>query len=1212
MYSKIFNQKFFIINKGGGMFQKSTMFLKNSTIWGVLITGLLLSACTKEVPYKYLAKEEVFDKPDTDAEYLYSSSMQNASMSSSDALPFSSGDNKRVRLKLTKESLQVLESERDARFKDNSTNDKLVLEVPIEHLDFQCAKDKYGECTNTEEENKDLDWNKKSKIKIKLGDTKIGEIDMLPIMISQTMGQNCYQPVSSRLVRYEFTKEAINFQIERVFKTDFECLNSISKLSDATISAVFHYSLVKTDKVLSSDFKPVEYPKADSNTFGFFETEKSFLGADNNKYQSQKVTLMNHWNPNREVIDYYLSDEFKKPEYEDIKKMTYKTVENINDGLAKADVKFRIKLHEPDGKIPGDIRNSMIVLVEDPVASSVIGYGPQTEDPVTGEIVSARTIMFLGTIKKYIQYTYDDIIRAKKRIAAEEAQKAADEAKKAAAEAKKAADKADKEKSPVVEAPKSEEGPVGEPPTEVKAKIYSDIKFVTDLISKSIPAAVKNSVESAVINGNNGPSSGLLSTDKLEKIQKAVQAVKSYKNYRNDDYDLSDVKSRLKYMMEVKNCAYTPEMNVSADGGISGELLNQFSVTDKYWKDLSEGERQAVISKILPVIWIPTLIHEMGHNLGLRHNFEGSEDKANFYSAEERKQLNIDHEIPFSTVMEYGDDLKTLSVLGKYDIAALKFGYNRKIEMRVFDEEKNKNGDCFFVLKPAVSKLLQVKDSCFVSREVEIKDNIENLKNQLQNDYNEKYKNLDVKKSNAEVEKESAVLASLYMKPFVEYKYCTDEHTGVSAGCRRFDIGTTYVEIVKNEIQNYYEGYQKRNFRNDREHFSIVDDLQYASGVRQRFMGMRIMLEILERIQGIKKINFSDPDNMLDPEFADIINATNLAGNFFLDVINTPDAFCVINNKKTGRLAAIKRLGDLGSCEDMNLLDKYKVTASFGKAFNNKKLRTNPSSYIDQIYVRGYAYDKMMAVDMLLNRKIGNASLDSGDMNFLDFDPLKLKIINNFIALTTAGALPVKTMITNLEDGHQYMDQIYVGDLYESNTISKPAIPIFGKILGLPNRESYLQERILSKLTNEAMTGIFDKDNSYLPVSKMFSVTRKNELSGPVLDSQKYITVSINNDRFFIDPKQNILAYTAIKYLNAIPLIDKIKDDQFYKLYELKVKYNAAAEKKEVMALPEMTEDEKAVFALDENIMAAKVYGIMGKKEMYLRLLYLLPNMASQ
>ena len=87
---------------------------------------------------------------------------------------------------------------------------------------------------------------------------------------------------------------------------------------------------------------------------------------------------------------------------------------------------------------------------------------------------------------------------------------------------------------------------------------------------------------------------------------------------------------------------------------------------------------------------LETLLHEMGHSFGLGHNFKASTDKDNYYkSAEEIKAYfpNWDpkKQIPeSSSVMDYHPDLivPAMTILGKYDLAALRYLYMDQLETK--------------------------------------------------------------------------------------------------------------------------------------------------------------------------------------------------------------------------------------------------------------------------------------------------------------------------------------------------------------------------------------------------------------------------------------------------------------------------------------------------------------------------------------------------
>ena len=50
------------------------------------------------------------------------------------------------------------------------------------------------------------------------------------------------------------------------------------------------------------------------------------------------------------------------------------------------------------------------MLVEDPITRGLLGYGPSLTNPLTGEIIHARTVMFPGVMKQTIIRTYDEVM----------------------------------------------------------------------------------------------------------------------------------------------------------------------------------------------------------------------------------------------------------------------------------------------------------------------------------------------------------------------------------------------------------------------------------------------------------------------------------------------------------------------------------------------------------------------------------------------------------------------------------------------------------------------------------------------------------------------------------------------------------------------------------------------------------------------------------
>jgi len=1096
-------------------------------LMGSSLAVLALSACTKEIPYEEKLKEEVLTKFDTKSDYLMSSSMLNASRTSQDALPFSSGDNKRVRMEWGKTSLRIIEMEKDARFKGNDTNNKLVMEIPVEYVEYQCAKDKFGECTNTEEA-ADIPWEQKSKFKFKPEAAKSARLEILPILLDNELsGGFCYDEISSRVVGLKLEPDALNMSIERTFRLNAFCLMS-NDLADTTVQAVFHYSFVKTSSVLTEGFKTVEYPKLDEGTFGFFTTESQSLDTDNNASVQGERTIMNHWNPDRKEITYYLSDEFKKPEHAKIRDLTFKVVESLNSGLAQSEAKFRINLKDGEGRNPGDIRNSMIVLVEDPVASSIIGYGPQTEDPVTGEIISAKTVMFLGTIKKFVKHTYDDIIREKKEQKLAKAKVEEEEQKKPDEDPKKDGDNG----GLIIE-------------DALKARIAGGMFK---------PVTMKS-----LATHKPAPSSSVAGTASIADHAKAKLIEKDVRNYtksRNTDYE-GGAQAHLKYLQEAKNCAYGLNADIMSTS-LSPRLAQAFPDDAKPWEQLTSAEQQAVIDIILPEVWVPTLIHEMGHNLGLRHNFKGSEDPANFYTEQELASLNIDHAIPFSTVMEYGDDLKALPVLGKYDIAALRFAYGKKLELA---------------------------DGSLVPVQGTIKETLEKL-NKEQADKEDKGE-------------KAAVPVALK-----DYGFCTDEHTNINAGCRRFDIGVSLTEIVENEIKTYLAGYESRNKRAGRADMSLVEDVSYAARIRSRFQGMRLMQESYESIKTRFGIPEGHPIWESNAFLKDLKTSSALAGQFLMSVVATPDLTCaMVDISNPTQIADAVRLDELDasqiSCFKVNMADfgrpNMVIVGQYGKLFQSRKDPLSDNSWADQIDVRGYWLDKLVATRVLFARDLGISTLDRETDNFTD----RADLAPDIMGLTQAMLLNKIGGIQDLElaNGAVIPMELPVDMKLE---VEKPLFSGLAKALGIPNeRVSFSKifiDTISSRMVNEThkLSG-----NEFMDVIRVSKTHVGDKWSGD------YKTMDISTERFLASPK-NVLARSMIASHELSSKIDKVASKDANGRQRL-IELYLARKGKEPQPKG-LTKEERIVWNLGEEAMFDYLTGALEKPDFFEELMTILPN----
>lgn len=868
------------------------MTLKNKLLGCLLITGLLASGCTEDREQKEVLKYEVYssDTVDPKKEFIYVPMTLSTSRHTTLGRAYTLGEERIVTMELGEFALNVYSIDKEKKFADNPSNKRLVMSIPVSHVDYRCADDAFGECTSEEVENNRIPWNQKKFFIPKFEETTFADANVLP----SDLPDQCFETKKKKLLARKMDKTSINFTIERDYQNQlfFFCNRGLEDIADLNWSDVTAYSLVELNKVITPNYEKLVYNESWTGKFGFFEQEDFVLDIDGNKTQAGQVKYITRWDPKRTELKYYLNEAFDKPENAVIKSATYESVRRINQGLELANVNFRIKLMDYSPEINvGDLRNSMIILAEDPFEFSVIGYGPAVANPNSGEIISARTMMYSGSLKKFIKVEYDRIIQKQREIAAA-ANKIAP-ANRAAASGASGGATAQINSLSLLE------------------KTALPLGLVRPELVKFEDPGVLIDVPVGEIDNN--PN---LTEADLDKATSIAQ--------KRDQIDLLS-----------KNNMYPAEL--IAFGDVNQEVIENLVRNIgslEPWETLTDAQKQAVLDTMVPYVWIPTLVHELGHNLGLRHNFSGSIDKANFYSAKELGDLGVpvsEAEVPYSSIMDYPkSEINALRNFGKYDIAALKFGYRQEVEM-------------------ANGQVVKVDPS----------SNLDN--------------------------------SNLALKP---YEFCTDEFVALNANCNRFDEGTDYVTIAEALVDTMKNNFIRSNFRRGRANYSAFDDDLYMSSMNNAFGKMRLFYELYERIT----VDFGFTQEELEkvPWMAEVDKATEIIGDFLIDVVNQPDMNCVLQNVQTGSLTIYPKedisKSSKGDCFDIALNDNFKMVAQTGKLNNSYKLPSNPNHYMDQIDYRGVWIDKAVAMKTLFRRKLNTPSNDNTLGNFMDHPKVAAKL----------------------------------------------------------------------------------------------------------------------------------------------------------------------------------------------------------------------------
>ena len=999
------------------------------------------------------AQEQITTKSlDTESLWLYMPSTGATPRYATTQRGFFQGTPKLVKLRFDKNNGIIAEevdrdtirSGEDTRYTD-VINQAPVLKIPGTFQQYRCAENAYDECTNIEELNEDANINWKSATHFTPDYSGIQSL-AVDTVDSWYTADNVDETADPQVTHWEFDSSTgtLNVEVERTFTASVDDMYQFgNSLEDLSFKTRFFYSLVKLDTLTSDNYETIHYPGRDSSRYGFFNNEKTERSETGEiGIQGQKFRLLNRFNPEKDSIKYYLSDSYFDEGSELFLTTTLETITEINRVLTDTGVPpiEIVNPNKPAGIHTGDLRHNVLNLITDPVDSGLLGYGPSATNPLTGEIVHAHVNQYAGVIRTASRKMWNQLTMHYNR-----------------GEIKRP-DEYQPTPPTTGDADSGSSDPVLS--TGLEGIENSFLAKHTTSILASGPITVAN--EPNFVNG----SPQWFSPEQQNKTsfskdiaarQQRLHSMAEQNVYAEEFMWVSTQSKGLISGIDYLTGDYfdNSHLDVNAD-----DYETQANTKLKKWSKLTKAQQSEVSDAISQHMFKSTLVHELGHNLGLRHNFMGSVDKANFYHEDEVASFDYDKVPAYSSVMDYGASIfDELPTFGKYDIAALRFGYGRKIASEKHDPTTDETTTELHSLSE-LDKELQDNAQAYPL------GTIDQLTKQL---------------------KESEPTAAVKY-----YNYCTDENVRSTTTCNRFDEGTNILELTRFRIQKYWDSYDQVNKRDGREQFYEYELQNYAFSRWYQFNEIRSVVEDLGDIDyQLSQLKGSEDsygknvanyytDNCTRASLRDRLpagaqmvcntfDASLEAAEFFVKVMSTPDKVCELEITPSGSqpITRFVALSDLWSsygpamqhkttlpesCFDTDLVqavtggsEKIKVMSETrdGRSFSNMRANNpynNSSTAVDQF---GVWPDKLIAAQMLVKRDDFYRSRDKSNIALLD--------VSSTLSGTQGTPQKMKTYLGYLGFGmDSFVDPIFVDADGNRTTPAMPYVPDVKRAIDAP------------------------------------------------------------------------------------------------------------------------------------------------------------------
>lgn len=790
---------------------------------------------------------------------------------------------------------------------NQSTARSPVLRYGADHFDIERLKNGYGDATNITAETRDRPWSELSYVGVDFSSNEIPSYFNDLLGLDKLYFGTVFTARSIRVGDVKIDNDLISFETEEVLTPNAR--SGFMGAGETQLEPIAIRIRHNFMKVGQRTYVAKEYDRFDFARFGYFRATEAGLDPERGKTDETLKHFAQRFDvANGKHIDYYLSANFPEKFKDEAREVVAAWNVAFKAALGRDDVMI---LQEDVTPEHGDPRVNMIVYIDGYSSSAPLGYGPSFFDPLTGENLSAKA------------YIYGDGIKGVMASASDYYDLATG-------------------------------GRTGADFMTTRTVPVSSGSALPPVVVTAMPR--RTSVAKAMVAAAPKVSSlhGLDVLKKLSTMTTVASEAASSKNATELTNFGDELKQRLKGGMVAsladrhQGCLMQPDF----------QLASAIKFIDSY----KEKSKADVMAELESRMVFTTMLHEVGHNLGLRHNFQGSFDESNFPAQYHKlKTLGTSGEpapavegewlykYRGSSVMDYSDDFEALfKSAGPYDVAAIKYGYGDKLE-----------------------KVVGIDDTgAFVTEDLS-KNELDAAKVEI----------LAANPEASDLMVDRIASNQLHLRP---YLFCTDEHVENDPTCQRFDRGVTVTEIAQSLVDDYETIYKLYGFRRGRRAF-----MGGSSSVMSRYvLPLRQLVD--EYIYNLIYDGFPRQDS-LDGSVAaaspsDYLGGINIGISFFDKVLNTVEPGTYHLDEAKGELVS-GRLDGAKNVVISQLQGKYLEAAS--ETVGNEERVTH----------RGIEYDKLAVLYAMSMRGFPANKYERASLSLNYFDLLKSFTMDRFSAV---------------------------------------------------------------------------------------------------------------------------------------------------------------------------------------------------------------------